>query len=86
MRSAAAGCVAAQAEAVDEIVDVGEMVVDLAAAEDVEAAPRDAAKQLQQAAIAGPVDAGRPDDDDLDAGFAPRLARATLSPSSFVSW
>ena len=43
-----------------------------------ESPPRDAAKQLQQPAIAWAVDAGRPRDDDLDAGAA-RRPRARLA-------
>ena len=70
---------AAQPKAFDEIVDVGQMVVDLAAAERDPAAPRDAAKQLQQPAIAGTVDAAGPRDRDLDAEPRARFAREPLA-------
>ena len=77
---------AAQPKAFDQVVDVGEMVVDFAASERRPIAARDAAKQLQQPAIARTVDAGRPRDRDLDAACARPASRASRSPSSFVSW
>ena len=86
MRFGGRRMLAAQPEAFDEIVDVGEMVIDLAAAQHRKAPPRDAAKQLQQPPIAGPVDAARPDDRDLDAAARSPASRARRSPSSFVSW
>src|SRR5215831_9116847 len=65
---------AAETEPLDQIVDVGEMVIDFAAAQDRKPSSRHSAKQLQQPAIAGPVDAARTDDRDFDAqaltGFA----------------
>ena len=79
MRPAAAGTVAAQAKAFDEIVDVREVIEDPPVAENDEPAAGDAAKQLEQPAIAGTVDARGPRDHDLDAG--PRAAsRAMRSP------
>ena len=86
MRLAAARMLAAQPKPLDEIVDVGEMVVDLAAAQHRKPAARDAAKQLQQPAIARAVDAGGPDDRHLDAEALRRSSRASCSPSSLVSW
>ena len=68
----------AQAEPVHEVVDVGQMVPDVAAAEDDEAAPRDAAKELQQPPIAGAVDPGRPHHHELDAGVRGRAPRHAL--------
>ncbi len=64
---------AAQPEALDQIVDVRQVIVDAAGAEDHESATRDAAKELEQPPIAGPVDARRPRDDDFDAGVGRRL-------------
>ncbi len=54
------------------------MIVDLARPQDHEAAPRDAAKQLQQPPIAGTVDACRPRDHDLDPGIGRGLPRDRL--------
>ncbi len=65
---------AAQAEALDEIVDMGQMVIDPAASERDPSTPGHAAKQLQQPTVAGAVDAGRPDDHDLDAEARARPA------------
>ena len=71
MRPRRAGHLAAQPEALDEVVDVGQVIEDPPVAEDDEPAAGHAAEQLQQPAIAGPVDAGRPRDDELDAGARP---------------
>ena len=60
---------AAQAKALDEVVDVGQMVEDVAATQRHPSPPRDAAKQLQQPTVARAVDAGRPHDRHLDAVF-----------------
>ena len=65
----------AEAKALDKIVDVSEVVEDLAVAKNHETAMRDTAKQLEQAAIAGTVDARGSRDDDFDAGAARRGAR-----------
>ena len=58
---------AAPAEPLDEIVDVGEVIVDPPAAEDDEPATRDSAEQFQQSPITWPVDARGTRDDDLEA-------------------
>ena len=80
MRFAAAGCSPHSRKPFDEIVDVGQMVIDVAGCRACEpAAAGDAAKQLQQAAIARTVDAGRPHDRHLDAGARRRLARQPLA-------
>ena len=72
---------AAQPEALDEIVDVGEMVVDLAAPEHRKPAARHAAKQLQQPPIAGAVDAASA------ARSSPRCrARAPASRASSLAF
>ena len=76
---------AAQAEALDEVVDVRQVVEDPAVAENDESSSRDAAEQLQQAAIAGTIDAARARDDHLDAGARGRVARER-SPSTFATW
>ncbi len=70
---------AAQAETLDEVVDVGQMVVDLAATEHRKPSPRNASKQLQQPPIAGTVDAARPRDRDLDAEPIACFARQPLT-------
>ena len=77
---------AAEPKPFDQVIDVGQVIEDPAVAEDDEATARDAAKEFQQPLVTGTVDAGRPRDDDLDAGRSapPRAPRA--SPSSFVSW
>ena len=79
MRLAAAGCVAAQAEPVDEVVDERQMVIDFPVAERDPAAARDAPKELQQPAIAGTVDARGPHDRDLDAEARAGVAGQALS-------
>src|SRR5262249_61370098 len=56
------GVFAQQPKAVDEIVDVGEMVIDFAAAQREPPAPGDAAKQPQQPAVPRAVDPGWPRD------------------------
>jgi hypothetical protein len=69
----AAGCGgngAAQTEALDQVVDIGQVIEDAAVAEDDEAAAGDAAEEFQQAAVARSVDARRPRDNDLDPGVA----------------
>ena len=50
------------------------MIRDVARPEHHEPPSGDAAKQLQQAAIAGSVDAGRPRDDELDVPARRRVA------------
>ncbi len=85
MRPAAAGTVAGQTEPFDQIVDVRQMVEDLAVAEDDESPSGDAAEQLEQPPVARPVDAGGPHDDQLDADAA-AASRARRSPSSLVTW
>ena len=78
------GCFSAQPEPFDEIVDVREMVIDLARCRASPSAPDDAAKQLQQSPVARAVDAGWPGDGDLDARARPGLPRqlARLRASS----
>ena len=63
---------AAESKALDEIVDVGEMVVDFPAAQHRKAA-HGVPEQLQESAVARTVDAARPDNRDLDA--EPRRGR-----------
>ena len=67
---------AGQAEAFDQIVDVRQMVEDLAVAEDDESPAGHAAEQLEQPAVAGPVDAGGPHDDQLRAARGGGLRQA----------
>ena len=76
---------AAEAEAFDEIVDVGQVIVDVAATEHRESAASDAPKQLQQSPIARTVDARGPDDRSPRRRGGVPLARAISSPSSFVT-
>src|SRR4029079_19420840 len=59
----------------DEVVDVREVIKDLARAQNNESPACDTAKQLQQTPIAGSVDARRPRDDN----FHSRLARGRAS-------
>ncbi len=73
------GVLAAEPKPFDEIVNVGEMVVDFAASQHRKPAARDAAKQLQQPAIAGSVDAARPDDRHFDAEALAGLSREPLA-------
>ena len=65
----------AQAKTLDEIVDEGEVVVNPSVAERHPPPVRDGAKQFQQTAIAGAVDAARAYDRQLDAVPRRRLAR-----------
>ena len=58
---------AAQPEPLDEVVDVREVVEDLAGPERHEPPPRDAPEQLEQPAVAGAVDPARPGDDQFHA-------------------
>ena len=69
---------AAEPEPLDQVVDVGQMVEDLARPERDEPAPRDAPEQLQQPAVAGAVDAARPGDHQFDPGPRRRLAAEAL--------
>src|SRR4029077_11167714 len=70
---------AAEPEAFDEIVDVGEMVIDFAAAERHPPSTRDASEQPEETAIRRSVDAGRPRNRDVDAETACGLARQPLA-------
>src|SRR4051794_4423893 len=56
----------AQPEPLDEIVDVGEVIKDVAAAEDHEPPSRDPSKELQQPTIPGAVNPRRSGDHDLN--------------------
>ena len=68
----------AEPEAFHEIVDVGEVVVDAAAAQHDEAPPRHAAEQFQQAAIARAVNPRWSGNDDVDAGRGSGVSRNPL--------
>jgi hypothetical protein len=69
---------AAQPESLDQIVDVGQMVMDLAAAERDPLTARHASEQFQQASIARAIDPGRPRDGHLHTGTCGRLAGNAL--------
>ena len=56
------GAAAGPDDAVDEIVDVGEVIENVTATDHHEAAAADRPEELQEAAIAGPVDTDRPHD------------------------
>ena len=60
----------AQPQAGHQIVDVGEVIEDLAAPEHRKTSAGDAAKHLQEARVAGPIDANRPRDHDVEPAAA----------------
>src|SRR6185295_11636760 len=68
------GMLSAQPEALDQIVNVGEMVVDFSAPQDRKPADH-VSKQLEQPPIAGSVDAARPGDRQLHAASIGSLSR-----------
>ena len=73
VRPAAAGTVAHSRRPAHEIVDVGEVIEDLAAPEHGKASAGDAAKHLQEARVARPIDANRPRDHDVEPAAAAEL-------------
>ena len=78
MRPAAAGTSPHKPEALDEIVDEGQVIERLPAAEHREAPAREAAEHLQEARVARAVDADRPRDDDVEAVGAPNSRASCL--------
>src|SRR5258706_291009 len=73
------GMLAKEAKAFHQIVDVSQMVIDFAAAECEPSLPGNTAKEPEQPAIAGAIDAGRPRDGDLDAQARRRVPGETLA-------